>query len=92
VAESLLTRDRDSIGGRRAIPNSPGTVKQPILHTVRALTLDLLAALHGIADALGRAFAGATTAVRMLPFRLQRRHFTQIGATTSPREGAIRRA
>jgi hypothetical protein len=92
VAESLLTGDRDFIGGRRAMPNGPGTVKQPIPHTVRALMLDLLAEVHGIADALGRAFAGARTPGKILPFRLQRRHFTQIRATTSPREGAIQRA
>jgi hypothetical protein len=43
-------------------------------------------------DALGRAFAGTRTPGKILPFLLQRKRFTQIRATTSPREGAIRRA
>jgi hypothetical protein len=88
VAASLLTGDPDFIGGRRAMPNGPGTVKQPFLHAVRALMLDLLAAVHGIFDVLGRTFGGA----RKLPLLLQRRHFTQIRATTSLCEGAIQRA
>jgi hypothetical protein len=68
------------------------TVKPSIPHTVRDLTLDHLAARRGIADALGRAFAGTRTSGRTLPFWLQRRRFTQISETASPRKGAIQRA
>jgi hypothetical protein len=83
---------RDVTGGRRAMPNGPGTVKQPVLRALRALKPDLLAQVRGVTDAPGRAFVGASTPGRILPFWLQRRHFTQIRATTSPREEAIHRA